>query len=102
MAQAARAARDPQPATAPFDRDPHPGRRTITITGRPGQTPRARHLRIVEPGARGSQLTSRMVQVERRRPARRSAEQLGAHPDRLAKWALLMALFLVFVVIASS
>jgi hypothetical protein len=43
-----------------------------------------------------------MVQVERRRPARRSAEQLGAQPDRLAKWALLMALFLVFVVIASS
>ncbi len=102
MAQPARAARGPQPATAPFDRDPRPERRTVTITGRPGHTAPVRHLRVVEPSGRGSQLASRMVQVERRRPARRSAEQLGAQPDRLAKWALLMALFLVFVVIASS
>jgi len=43
-----------------------------------------------------------MVQVDRRRPARRSADQLGAQPDRLAKWALLMALFLILVVVLSS
>lgn len=102
MAQAARAARDRQPATAPFDGDARPERRTVTITGHPGHRPPVRHLRVVEPGGRGAQLTSRVVQIERRRPARRSAEQLHAQPDRLAKWALLMALFLILVVVLSS
>jgi hypothetical protein len=43
-----------------------------------------------------------VVQVERRRPARRGRSRGGANPDRLAMWAVMMALFLVLVTFLSS
>jgi hypothetical protein len=64
-----------------------PARRTVVITGRPDEAPR-RHLRIVE--------------IDRRRPPRRPVERLGPRPDRIAMWAVLMALFLVLVTLLSG
>jgi thiol:disulfide interchange protein len=65
----------PARAAAPA---PAPERRTVTITGRPGQEPQ--------------------------RPRRRSAaqQQLVAQPDRVALWAFLLGLFLVFVAAATA
>jgi hypothetical protein len=62
-------------------------RRTVTITGRPERVV-PRHLRLVE--------------VERRRPPRTAVERLGPRPDRIAMWAVFMALFLIAVVLLSS
>jgi hypothetical protein len=58
---------------------PEPERRTVTITGNPGH-----------PGVP--------------RPRRRSAaqQQLVAQPDRVALWAFLLGLFLVFVAAATA
>jgi hypothetical protein len=84
------------------DRRPAPsprGRRTVTITGRPenrfAPPPRARAPR---PNGR----SARFVAVERRRPRPRAAERFGPRPDKLAMWAVMMALFLIVVTIASS
>jgi hypothetical protein len=62
-------------------------RRTVTITGRPERAV-PRHLRLVE--------------VERRRPPRTAVERLGPRPDRIAMWAVFMALFLILVVLVSG
>jgi hypothetical protein len=62
------------------------GRRTVTITGRPG--PLARVPRVVE--------------VQRHRPPRTTRERVGGRPDRVAMWALMLALFLVLITIVSS
>jgi hypothetical protein len=43
-----------------------------------------------------------MVEVNRRRPARSPRERLGPRPDRIAMWALLMAVALVLVAATSS
>ena len=64
-----------------------PPRRTVTITGRPERAV-PRHLRLVE--------------VERRRPPRSAVERLGPRPDRIAMWAVFMALFLIAVVLVSA
>jgi hypothetical protein len=84
-------------------------RRTVTITGRP-DGPRQRHLQAVAPDTvfeRRSAVAaptrgSRLIHIERRRPPRRAQERLGSQPDRLAMWALLMALLLIVVVAATS
>jgi len=54
---------------------PTPGRRTITITGNP--TP------------------------PRRRVSRRQ-QQIAARPDRVALWAVLLGLFLIFMAVATA
>jgi hypothetical protein len=83
-----------------------PQRRTVVITGRPDEA-RVRPLRAAEPrpGATVVSLPARgrrIVEIDRRRPPRRPLERLGPRPDRIAKWAVLMALFLIVVTIASS
>jgi hypothetical protein len=65
---------------------PTPGRRTVTITGRPGPLERV----------------PRLVEVERRRPPRTTQERVGGRPDRVAMWALMLALFLILITIVSS
>lgn len=80
-----------------------PPRRTITITGDPDRLRQARHLQVV-PRREANLATSRsarLVQIERRRPPRRPSERLGARPDRIAMWAVMMALFLIVVAAAS-
>jgi hypothetical protein len=65
---------------------PPPSRRTVTITGRGVTAP----------------ALPRLVEVERRRPARRPAERVGPRPDRIALWAVLLGFFLILVAATSS
>ena len=62
------------------------GRRTVQITGRAVPAP----------------ALPRLVEVERRRPARRPAERIGGRPDRVALWAVLLGFFLIAVAATSS
>jgi hypothetical protein len=65
---------------------PPPARRTVQITGRT----------VAAPGL------PRLVEVERRRPARRPTERVGPRPDRIALWAVLLGFFLILVAATSS
>jgi len=65
---------------------PPPARRTVQITGRTVAAPSL----------------PRLVEVERRRPARRPAERVGPRPDRVALWAVLLGFFLILVAATSS
>lgn len=84
-------------------------RRTVTITGRPDPAPPRRHLSPVPaldaPTPRRRSLagrTPRLVEIDRRRPPRRPQERVASRPDRVALWALFMALFLILAVATSS
>ena len=61
-------------------------RRTVEITGR----------------TVGAPSLPRLVQIDRRRPARRAAERVGSRPDRLALWAVVLGFFLIFVAVTST
>ena len=50
----------------------------------------------------GAPSLPRLVQIDRRRPARRPAERVGARPDRLALWAVVLGFFLIFVAVTST
>jgi len=65
---------------------PPPSRRTVEITGRTVAAPPL----------------PRLVEVERRRPPRRTAERVGPRPDRVALWAVLLGFFLILVAATSS
>jgi hypothetical protein len=65
---------------------PPPARRTVQITGRTVAAP----------------ALPRLVEVERRRPARRPTERVGPRPDRIALWAVLLGFFLILVAATSS
>jgi hypothetical protein len=84
------------------DRPAPRARRTVTITGRPENrfAPPPRPPRALAPRPNGR--SARFVSVERRRPRPRAAERFGPRPDKLAMWAVLMALFLILVTVASS
>ena len=78
----------------PPRRGPHvkgtaiPTRRTIEIRGRTVPAPT---------------VPRQSVELDRRRPPRRAAiERVGAHPDRLAMWALLMGLMLILVAVGTA
>ena len=61
---------------------PEPGgRRTVTITGRPGQ-----------PAS-----PNRPLVTDRRRPARSVDERIGGRPDRIAGWSFGMGILLIVV-----
>jgi hypothetical protein len=79
----ARDGRD-EPAAAPLA--PPPSRRTVEITGRTVAAPPL----------------PRLVEVERRRPPRRTVERVGPRPDRVALWAVLLGFFLILVAATSS
>jgi len=63
-----------------------PPRRTVQITGRTVSAPPL----------------PRLVEVERRRPGRRTFERVGPRPDRIALWAVLLGFFLILVAATSS
>ncbi|HEX4344160.1 MAG TPA: hypothetical protein VHZ31_01220 [Solirubrobacteraceae bacterium] len=63
-----------------------PGRATIELRGHTVPAP----------------AVPRVVDLERRRPARRPIERVGARPDRVAMWALLMGLILILVAIGTA
>jgi hypothetical protein len=70
----------PAPLSAPSRR------RTVEITGR----------------TVGAPALPRLVEIDRRRPARRPVERVGARPDRLALWAVVLGFFLIFVAVTST
>jgi hypothetical protein len=80
LAPEAPASSAPAPLAAPSRR------RTVEITGR----------------TVGAPSLPRLVQIDRRRPARRAAERVGARPDRLALWAVVLGFFLIFVAVTST
>jgi hypothetical protein len=65
---------------------PASARRTVQITGRTVPAPSV----------------PRLVDIDRRRPARRPATRVGPRPDRLAMWAVLLGFFLILVAATSS
>jgi hypothetical protein len=80
LAPEAPASAAPAPLAAPSRR------RTVEITGR----------------TVGAPSLPRLVQIDRRRPARRATERVGARPDRLALWAVVLGFFLIFVAVTST
>lgn len=64
-----------------------PARRTIEIRGRTVPAP---------------SVPRSSVELDRRRPPRRAMERVGARPDRLAMWALLMGLVLILVAVGTA
>jgi hypothetical protein len=73
-----------EPVAAPLAAPP--SRRTVEITGRTVAAPPL----------------PRLVEVERRRPPRRTVERVGPRPDRVALWAVLLGFFLILVAATSS
>jgi hypothetical protein len=80
------AAGNPTAPAATAALSPPPARRTVQITGRTVAAP----------------ALPRLVEVERRRPARRPTERVGPRPDRIALWAVLLGFFLILVAATSS
>jgi len=66
--------------------DGTPGRVTVEIRGRTVPAP----------------AVPRPLEVDRNRPQRRAVERVGARPDRVAMWALLMGLVLILVAIGTA
>jgi hypothetical protein len=82
-----RFAREHQPAAAePTPLAVPPRRRTVEITGHPGAGP----------------ALPRLVEIDRRRPARRPVERVGPRPDRIALWAVVLGFFLILVAVTST
>jgi hypothetical protein len=65
---------------------PPPRRRTVEITGHPV----------------GGPSLPRLVEIDRRRPARRAVERIGPRPDRIALWAVVLGFFLILVAVTST
>ncbi|HVF77756.1 MAG TPA: hypothetical protein VNA28_05620 [Solirubrobacteraceae bacterium] len=63
-----------------------PARRTVEIRGRTVPAP----------------AIPRSTEIERRRPARRPVERVGARPDRVAMWAMLMGIVLILVAVGTA
>jgi hypothetical protein len=89
---------------------PRPGRRFERVNHEPAGAVRQQALavparrRTVEITGRtvGAPSLPRLVQIDRRRPARRAAERVGPRPDRLALWAVVLGFFLIFVAVTST
>ena len=85
------------------ERHAAPDRRTFVITGQvPGARPDLAAKPWAEIGRRSEPRQPRLVDVDRRRPARRPRERVGHRPDRVARWAVLMGVFLVLVAVLSA
>ncbi|MEA2250834.1 MAG: hypothetical protein QOG70_1076 [Solirubrobacteraceae bacterium] len=67
-------------------------------------TPPPRRRRTVEITGRtiGAPSLPRLIEIDRRRPPRRSVERIGPRPDRLALWAVMLAFFLILVAFTSA
>ena len=58
------------------------------------------NLRLVEGERRTVVITGHPMPARRRRPV--AAQQIQARPDRIALWAFLLGLFLVFIAVATA
>jgi hypothetical protein len=81
-----RFARDHDAPTPPNPLAPPQRRRTVEITGHPA----------------GGPTLPRLVEIDRRRPARRAVERVGPRPDRIALWAVVLGFFLILVAVTST
>jgi hypothetical protein len=81
-----RADRVRAPEAAPHALEAPSRRRTVEITGR----------------TVGAPSLPRLVEIDRRRPARRPVERVGPRPDRLALWAVVLGFFLILVAVTST
>ena len=70
----------------------------------PAPLPAPRRRRTIEITGRtvGAPTLPRLVEIDRRRPARRPVERIGPRPDRLALWAVVLGFFLIFVAVTST
>jgi hypothetical protein len=57
-------------------------------------------LRLVEPPRRTVVITGQRAPTRSRRAA--AAQQIEARPDRIAQWAFLLGLFMVFVAVSTA
>jgi hypothetical protein len=80
----ARGEHDASPQPTPLAVPPR--RRTVEITGHPVAGP----------------TLPRLVEIDRRRPARRPVERVGPRPDRIALWAVVLGFFLILVAVTST
>ena len=86
-ADAVAAARTPAPRRGGHQKGTAiPARRTVEIRGRTVPAP----------------AVPRTVEIDRRRPPKRPIERVGARPDRLAMWALLMGIVLILVAVGTA
>jgi len=58
------------------------------------------NLRLVEGERRTVVITGQPLPPRRRRPV--AAQQIEARPDRIALWAVMLGLFMVFVAVATA
>lgn len=89
----------------PSQRERHaaPQRRTVVITGQQASArPDLAAKPWAEIGQRSEPRKPRLVDVDRRRPPRRPRERVGHRPDLVARWAVLMGMFLVLVAVLSA
>jgi hypothetical protein len=68
----------------------------------PLPVPRRRHTVEITGRTVGAPTLPRLVEIDRRRPARRPVERIGPRPDRLALWAVVLGFFLIFVAVTST
>ncbi len=89
----------PAPVRAQANPSPvaEPRRPRVRGTGQPGRATIELRGRTVPAPA-----VPRVQDPERRRPPRRPIERVGARPDRVAMWALLMGLLLILVALGTS
>jgi hypothetical protein len=78
--------RDHEAPATPNPLAPPQRRRTVEITGHPT----------------GGPTLPRLVEIDRRRPARRAVERVGPRPDRIALWAVVLGFFLILVAVTST
>jgi hypothetical protein len=99
---------DAKPRTRRFARGEHDASLDLApeapASAAPAPLPAPSRRRTVEITGRtvGAPSLSRLVQIDRRRPARRAAERVSARPDRLALWAVVLGFFLIFVAVTST
>jgi hypothetical protein len=84
-------------------RSAHAGGRAHSAV-REGAAPARSRRRTVEITGRtvGAPALPRLVEIERRRPAPRAIDRVGARPDKLAMWAVMLGIVLVLVALSSS
>jgi hypothetical protein len=85
---------------APDSRDELTQRRTVHITGRGHHSGATARLRLVEDSQ--ASVSAQVPTATRRRPRPRAAERIGARPDRIAGWAVLLGFLLVLIAILST
>jgi hypothetical protein len=76
--------------------------RDVPATANPLAPPRRRRTVEITGHPAGGPTLPRLVEIDRRRPARRAVERVGPRPDRIALWAVVLGFFLILVAVTST